>query len=120
MLTLRGEWESVLSGRHMDNVPEKTHVVSVMTSKTLETEDKVRGEQDDRLLLHPFEGEQQTDGEVQKTSKGSGSKQENAMDNSGIPCRFKFCKNPSCKFRHTPVCNHSGPFGDRGEFVTAS
>ena len=57
MLTLRGEWESVLSGRHMDNLPEKTHVVSLMTSKTLETEDKVRGEQDDRLLLHPFEGE---------------------------------------------------------------
>ena len=37
----------------MDNVPKETHVFSVMTSKTLETEDKVRGEKDDHLLLHP-------------------------------------------------------------------
>ena len=36
-----------------DNVPKETHVVSVMTSKTLETEEKVRGEKDDRLLLQP-------------------------------------------------------------------
>ena len=28
----------------MYNVPEETHVVSVMTLKTLETEDKVRDE----------------------------------------------------------------------------
>ena len=50
---LRGKWESVFSGRHMDNVPKETQVGSVMTSKTLETEDKFRGEKDDRLLLHP-------------------------------------------------------------------
>ena len=46
----RGTWESVFSG----NVPKETHVVSVMTHKTLETEDKVRDEKDDRLLLHPI------------------------------------------------------------------
>ena len=51
---LRGKWESVFSGRHMDNVPQETHVVSVMPSKTLEAEDKVRGGGDDRLLLHPI------------------------------------------------------------------
>ena len=28
---LRGKWESVSSGRHMDNVPKETHAVSVMT-----------------------------------------------------------------------------------------
>ena len=27
----RGEWESVFSGRHMDNVPKETHAVAVMT-----------------------------------------------------------------------------------------
>ena len=26
------------------------------------------------------------------------------FDKSEIPCRFKFCKNPSCKFWHPPVC----------------
>ena len=30
--TLRGKWESVLSGRLMDNVSKQTIVVSVMTS----------------------------------------------------------------------------------------
>ena len=29
--TLRGKWESVFSGRHMDNVPKETHAASVMT-----------------------------------------------------------------------------------------
>ena len=46
----------------------------------------------------------QTDGEGQKSSQGSGSKQENSFDKSELPCRFKFCKNPSCKFWHPPVC----------------
>ena len=46
----------------------------------------------------------QTDDEGQKSSQGSGSKHENSYDKSEIPCRFKFCKNPSCKFWHPPVC----------------
>ena len=49
----RGKCESAFSRRHMDNVPKVTHVASVMTHKTLETEDKVRDEKDDHLLLHP-------------------------------------------------------------------
>ena len=52
--TLRGKWESVFSGRHIDDVSKETHVVSVMTSKTLETVAGVRDEKDDRLLLHPI------------------------------------------------------------------
>ena len=51
--SLRRE-ESGIVFRHMDKVPKETHVVSVMTHKTLETEDKVRDEKDDRLLLHPI------------------------------------------------------------------
>ena len=31
MPALKGKWESVLSGRHMDNVPKETHAVSVLT-----------------------------------------------------------------------------------------
>ena len=57
--TLRGKWESAFTGRHMDNVPKETHVVSVITHKTLETEDKVEDEKDDRL-----------DGERQKILTG--------------------------------------------------
>ena len=52
--TLRGKWKSVFSGRHMDNVPKETRVVSVMKHKTLETVDKVRDERDDRLFSHPI------------------------------------------------------------------
>ena len=45
-----------------------------------------------------------TDGEGQTSSQGSGNKQENSIDKSEIPCRFKFCTNPSCGFWHPPVC----------------
>ena len=40
--TLRGKCESVFSGRHMDNVPEETHVVSVTNQESLETVAQVR------------------------------------------------------------------------------
>ena len=36
-----------------------------------------------------------TDGEGQKISQGSGNKEESSLDKREIPCRFKFCKNPS-------------------------
>ena len=52
--TLRGKWESVFSGRPMDNVPEETHVVSLMTEEPLETVARVKDKKDDRLLLHPI------------------------------------------------------------------
>ena len=42
-------------------------------------------------------------GEGQKPSKGSGNKEESSSDESEIPCRFKFCKNPSCKCWHSFV-----------------
>ena len=50
--TLRGEWESVLSGRHMDSVQKETRVVSVITNWYKETYSVVRDEKDDRLLPH--------------------------------------------------------------------
>ena len=40
-------------GKHMDSDPKEAHVVSVMTSKPLETVERVRDDKDDRLLLHP-------------------------------------------------------------------
>ena len=38
----------------MDNVPQETHVVSVMTQEPLETVAMARDEKDDRLLPHPI------------------------------------------------------------------
>ena len=49
--TLRGKWESVSSGRHMDNVPKETHVVSPMILH-LGTDARIRKEKDNRPLLH--------------------------------------------------------------------
>ena len=45
-----------------------------------------------------------TDGRGTKSSLGSGKKQESSRDKNEIPCRFKFCKNPSCGYWHPPVC----------------
>ena len=91
------------SGRHMDNVPKETHVVSVMTLWPLETRAKVRDEKDDRLLPHQIRKQNRLTARDKKSSQGSGSKQENSLDKSEFPCQFKFCKNPSCKFWHRPV-----------------
>ena len=79
-------------GECLDNVPEETRVVSVMIQESLETVAKARDKEDDRLLLHPTRRQKQTDGEEQKSSQGSGNRDESSLDKSEIPCRFKFCK----------------------------
>ena len=65
--TLRGKWESVFSGRHMNNVQKETYVVSVMTDKHKETCAVVTDKKDDRLLWHPIRRSRLTKGE--KSSK---------------------------------------------------
>ena len=102
--TLRGQWESVFSGRHMDNVPKETPVVSVTKSKTLETEDKVRGDKDDRLLLHPIRRQNRQTARDRNPNMDQAVNRKNWLDMSEIPCRFRFCKNPSRKCWHPPVC----------------
>ena len=51
--SLRGKRKSVFSGRHMDNVPEETHVVSVMSKSRWKQAQRSETKKDDRLLLHP-------------------------------------------------------------------
>ena len=82
--TSRGKWESVFSGRHMDNVPKETHVVPVMTHKTLETEDKVRDEKDDRLLLHPIRRQNRL------TARGKNPPRDQAINRKNHWTRVKF------------------------------
>ena len=82
----------------MDNVPKETHVVSVMTSRPLETVARDRDEKDDRLLLHQIQRQNRLTARDKKSSQGSGSKQENSSDKSEIPCRFN-----SAKIRHTSL-----------------
>ena len=60
MSTLRGKWEGVFSGRHTDNLPKETHVVSVMTQRPLATVAQVRDEKDDLLLPHPIRRQRPT------------------------------------------------------------
>ena len=76
MPALRGEWESVFSGRHTDNVPKETHVVSVMTPLASGTEvvAVARDEKDDRLLPHPNSKAKRTAGEEHKSSQKSGNR----------------------------------------------
>ena len=51
--SLRGKWESVFSGRHMDNVPEETHVVSVMTHRPCKQWQWSETENPSRKFWHP-------------------------------------------------------------------
>ena len=71
----------------MDNFPEESHVVSVMIQESLETMAKMSSPA-------PNSKAKQTDGE------GQSGKNKSSLDKSEIPCRFKFCENPSCKFWH--------------------
>ena len=90
--TLRRKWERVFSGRHTDNVPaEETHVVSVMIQESLETG-------------IPFEGKTDWRRGTKKPHRDVALKQKNSLDESELPCRFKFCKNTSCGWWRPPVC----------------
>ena len=85
----------------MDNVPEETHVVSVMMQRPPATASGNSGcDQRPRGRLSssaPNSTAKQTDGE-------KGDMEESSDKRSQIVCRVKFCKNPSCKFWHPPVC----------------
>ena len=107
--TLRGKWESVFSGRHIDNVPKETHAVSVMTQKASGNTGDGQRRKGRSSSPASHKKAKQTDGEGQKSSTGSGNKEEGSFDKSEIPYRFKFCKNPSCKFWHPPVCQNHKP-----------
>ena len=90
----------------MDNFQKETHVVSVMTNLHKETCAGVRDKKDDRLLPHQFRRPRLTNG--RKLIKNS--REESSSDKRReIPCRFKFCKNPSCKFWHSLVCQNYKP-----------
>ena len=101
---LRGKWESVFSGRHMDNVPKETHVVSVMTSLLLETEGMVRGEKDDRLLLHPIRSQNRL------TARDKNPHRNQAIDRKTQWIRVNFHSDSNSvnirheKLWHPPVC----------------
>ena len=104
MPTLRWKWESVLTGRHVDIVRKETHVVSVMTDWRKET---LCGGQMKTIVLtrSKFQGQDWRRG--RESSKTSGNTDESSPDRqSEIPCRHKNCKNPSCNFWHSPVCQN--------------
>ena len=93
--TLRGKCESVFSGTHMDNVPKETHVVSVMTSKPLETVAKIRDEKDDRLLLHTIRSQNRL------TARDKNPQRDQAVNRKTHLIRVKFhADSNSVKIRH--------------------
>ena len=93
------KWESVFSGRHKDNVPKETLVVSVMTNKPLGpvAETKVRDEKDDRLLPHLIQRQNRLTEKMSTKRKILTREVRFCVDT-------KNCDNPECKFWHPPVC----------------
>ena len=105
--TLRGKWESVFSGRPMDNVQKETHAVSVMTQWPPAAEAKARDKKDDRLLPDQIRRQRTDEGESKilknaKQQRGKLFRQKKCE----IPCRYKNRKNTSCRFWHPPVCQN--------------
>ena len=91
--TLRGKWRSVFSGRHMDNVPEETHVVSVVVQR-VETEAN-RDKKDDRLLLHPIRRQNRP------MARDKNPHRDQAINRKALWTRVKFHANSnSVKIRH--------------------
>ena len=89
MPTLRGKWEIVFSGRHMDDVPKKTHDPSPASGNSGSGQS---------LLPHQVRRQRLT---VKKATKKKDKR-------SQILCRYTNCRNPSCKFWHLPVCQNYG------------
>ena len=82
------------SGRHMDNVPKETHVVSVMTKKHKETCAGGQRRKGRWSSLAPNSKAKTDEGE-EKSAKKSGNKDESSSDNrSEIRSRCKSCKKP--------------------------
>ena len=93
--TLRGKWENAISGKHMENVPEETRVVSVMTQMPMETGAKIMDTKDDRLLLHPIRRQNRLTARAKILTV---VRQESYLDKNEIPCRFNFFQKK--KFGH--------------------
>ena len=82
--TLRGKWETVFSGRHTDNFPKETRVVSVILQWPLAT--VTPGQRGKRRSSSPASHSKakQSDGEI-------GDKEENSDKRSQVLCRYKIC-----------------------------
>ena len=64
----------------MDRVPKETHVVSVVTSKPLETVARVRDEKDD--LLYPIRRQKRLTARDKNPHRDLAVKKENSLDKS--------------------------------------
>ena len=109
--TFRGKWEC-FQWKVKGQCPKWDSYSFSFETRTLETEYEVRDEEDERLLPHPIRRQNRLTARDKNPSSGSGNKQESSVDESEIPCRFKFCKHPSCSFLHLLVClNYKSEIG---------
>ena len=83
----------------MDSVPKETHVVTVMTSKPLETVARVRDEKADRLLLHPIRSQNRL------TARDTNPHKDQTVNRKTHLIRVKFrADSNSVKIRHVNSC----------------
>ena len=70
----------------------------------METRAKVRDEKGDRLLPHPIRRQNRLTARNKNPHRDQAINRKTRKTRVKFPCRFKFCKNPSCGFWHPPVC----------------
>ena len=97
----RGKWENAISGKQLDSLRRKTHVVSVMIEH-LET-DAVRGKNDNRPLLHQKRRHRLTERFPQKVHAA----EEKVLLDQEVRFRAEISLQESSRMRnlsHPPVC----------------
>ena len=99
----RGKWESVFSGNTHGQCSEGD---SRSFSHEQASGNRGGGQRRRGQSSSPAPNSKaKTDEGRGKPSKESGNKEESSsVKRSKSPCRFRICKNPSCKFWHPPVC----------------
>ena len=96
----------------MDNATQEIHVVSVMTHSQVERREKVRDENDDRLLPPSMRRQNILTERDTNPHSDQAINRKTRKTRMKIPCRFVFCRIPSCGFCPSPVSpNHKSERG---------
>ena len=100
----------ILDGLHKSRLENSVQLQTAMALYDQETaREQWQGSETKRTIVFsciPFEGQEQTERDKNPHKQQATKMKTHSDTRSEIPCRFKCCKNPSCKFWHPHVCQN--------------